>query len=51
VDDLTPSVNDRRKAAISRMLVWLAVAAVLGLTYAAYGQMELMLQWVSARLC
>ncbi|HOB00453.1 MAG TPA: hypothetical protein PLJ16_11955 [Casimicrobium huifangae] len=51
MNDLTPSVNDRRKTTLGRMLVWLAVAVALGLTYAAYGQMELMLQWVTARLC
>lgn len=36
---------------MNRMLVWLAIAVVLGLTYAAYGQIELMLQWVTAQLC
>jgi len=34
-----------------KVLIWAAVIAAMLLTLAAYGQTDLLLQWVSARFC
>lgn len=34
-----------------KVLVWVTVIVAMLLTLAAYGQTDLLLQWVSARLC
>jgi len=47
------SVDDKAPGAGRRwhLLAWTGVAALLTATFAAYGQLGLLLQWVTATFC
>ena len=44
--EMKPGLSARARAAL-----WVILVAALGVTFAAYGQIALMLQWVTLRLC
>ncbi|MBS0314621.1 MAG: hypothetical protein IT523_01590 [Burkholderiales bacterium] len=47
----TPNPAVERASSWARWLPWLAAAVALALVFAAYDQVDLVLQWVTARLC
>jgi hypothetical protein len=51
VKNVAPVDSESSPAVPLRVLWWALAAVVLGATFAAYGQVDLLIQWVSAQLC